>query len=295
MPSRLLPGRAASAPFTKRVAVAVWMCLAGLTLVRAAAATPDWTCNGIERFLRTATVGRLRSLPVGVTIPSRATLDDGTVRHEAAIQTVDISATRYETFSGTELNFRDSWKFNVAGYELAKLLGLNMVPPYVERTINARSASVSWWIPNATMERDRLERKLRPPDLTRWNREMYAVRVFHELIGDRDFNATNVLIAPDWRIWMIDFTRAFRRFRTLHRPEDLVQIDRTLLRRLRELDRDVVREALSPLLMSAELDALLERRAALVGFFDAEIGKRGETAVLYDFARVHEPCGTGLD
>ena len=40
---------------------------------------------------------------------------------------------------GTELNFRDTWKFNVAGYELAKMLQLNMVPPYVERRYQRRA------------------------------------------------------------------------------------------------------------------------------------------------------------
>jgi hypothetical protein len=34
----------------------------------------------------------------------------------------------YQTAMGTELNFRDTWKFNVAGYKLDRLLGMNMVP-----------------------------------------------------------------------------------------------------------------------------------------------------------------------
>ena len=43
---------------------------------------------------------------------------------------------------GLELNFRDSWKYNVAGYELAKILELNMVPPYVERKLGGQQASL---------------------------------------------------------------------------------------------------------------------------------------------------------
>ena len=36
--------------------------------------------------------------------------------------------------SGTELNFVDSYKYNIAAYQLAELLGLDdMVPVYVER------------------------------------------------------------------------------------------------------------------------------------------------------------------
>ena len=83
--------------------------------------------------MKTAKIGRPRDIPVGVTTPQRATLDGGSLRHDAAIQTADVHQPTYTTMRGTELNFRDTWKFNVAGYELAKMLQLNMVPPYVER------------------------------------------------------------------------------------------------------------------------------------------------------------------
>ena len=271
------------------------LCLTWRTPAFLIAASPAWTCAEMDAFLRTARIGRLRGLTVGVTLPSRATLDDGTRQHDAAIQTIDIAASVYETAVRTELNFRDTWKFNVAGYELAKQLGLNMVPPYVERRVAGKDAAVSWWVPDTMMERDRLERKIQPPDDTAWNGQIHATRAFHELMGDRDFNATNLLITPEWRVWMIDFTRAFRRVRGLEKAESLVRIDRTLLFRLRTLDADAVRRGLSRWLLAVELDALLARRARLVSHFDGEIARRGEAAVLYDFPRIHEPCGTGLE
>ena len=40
------------------------------------------------------------------------------------IQITDVRAASYTTPRGTELSFRDSWKFNVAGYELARMLEL---------------------------------------------------------------------------------------------------------------------------------------------------------------------------
>ena len=39
---------------------------------------------------------------------------------------------------------------------------------------------------------------------------MYKVRVFDVLVYDTDANLTNVLIGEDWKIWRVDFTRAFR-------------------------------------------------------------------------------------
>ena len=49
--------------------------------------------------------------------------------------------------------------------------------------------------------------------------QLYAARIFHQLIADTDFNMTNLLITKDWRIWMIDFTRAFRLTKTINDPK----------------------------------------------------------------------------
>jgi hypothetical protein len=248
----------------------------------------------MEQFLRTASIVSQREIPVGITVPTRATLDDGARRHDASIQVTEVRKPVMEMSRSTELNFRDSWQFNVAGYELAKMLELNMVPPYVERKVNGRSASVSWWIDDAMMERDRVRKKLQSPDQGSWTTEMYAARVFQQLIHDTDPNQTNLLITKDWRIWMIDFSRAFRLSKTLRNPKVLVRIDRRLLAGLRGLTRDALRERVGRWLGNAEIDALLARRDRIVGHFDEAVARWGESPILYDLARTAEPCGTGL-
>ena len=40
-------------------------------------------CAEMEAFLMTAKVGAQRDLPVGITVPKRATLTDGTRTHDA--------------------------------------------------------------------------------------------------------------------------------------------------------------------------------------------------------------------
>jgi hypothetical protein len=254
-----------------------------------------YSCAQMETFLKKAKVVRQRDIPVGVTVPIRATLDDGTLRHDAAVQTVDVQANSFETQRGTELNFRDTWMFNVAGYELAKLLELNIVPPYVERAVNGRRASVSWWVNDAIMERDRLQKKISPPDVDKWNQEMHAIRMFRELIGDADFNATNTLITKDWRVWIIDFSRAFRRSKTLQYPDEVTRTDKKLLTGLRSLSRDVLRQRLGRWLTAAEIDPLLVRRDLIVKSLDTHLAAKGPDAVLYDLPRASEPCGAGLD
>jgi len=125
----------------------------------------------------------------------------------------------------TELNFVDSYKYDLAAYALAELLGLDdMVPVYVERKWQGNSGALSWWIPVMMNEKERVNIKLAVPDPDAWNNQMYKIRVFDELIYDTDPNLTNVLIGRDWKIWRIDFSRAFRLYRDLQNPKNLVPL-----------------------------------------------------------------------
>lgn len=276
-------------------AVAVIMLSSPAVLAQTISEPPrTLSCSDIETFLKTAKVGRPREIPIGVTVPLRATLDNGTLRHDAAIQTADIREASYTTARGTELNFRDTWKFNVAGYELAKMLELNMVPPYVERRVNGGPASFSWWVNDTMMEQDRVQRKLTPPDVGNWNDQMQAGRLFRELIGDSDFNMTNTLITKDWRVWLIDFSRAFRLAKTLQFPEEVTRVDRKLLTNLRALTRETLQAKLNAWVSKGEMDAVISRRDVIIAILDKQIATKGEAAILYDFPRMKESCGTGL-
>ncbi|HYM10450.1 MAG TPA: hypothetical protein VEU62_06950 [Bryobacterales bacterium] len=254
------------------------------------------TCADIEEFLRSGKIVAQHDIPKGVTLPHRLTLEYNGATHDAAVQTVNISKAQFQTIHGTELNFKDYWAYNVAGYELAKILGFNMVPPYVERKVGGQSAAVSWWVPTMMMESERFEKKLPVPQeqMDSWNKQMYAVRVWHELLYDTDPNLTNLLITKDWQLWVIDFTRAFRLYKNLRQPKDLVQCDRRLLAKIRAIDKDELKEKLSRWLTKSEIDALAARAVKITEFFDKEVAAKGEGAVLYDFPRTEQACGTGL-
>jgi hypothetical protein len=254
------------------------------------------TCAEIEEFLRSGKIVSQKNIPKGITLPKRATLEYNGATHDAAVQTVDISKLQNQTASGTELNFRDSWKYNVAGYELAKILELNMVPPYVERKVDGQSASLSWWVDFFMMEYDRYEKKIPVPEqeMDSWNKQMYGVRVWHELIYDTDPNLTNLLITKDWQLWIIDFTRAFRLQKDVRQRKNLVQCDRRLLAKLRTLDKNELKDKLSRWLTKSEIDGVAVRAGKITEFFDKEAAAKGEGAVLYDFSRSQQACGTGL-
>ena len=169
-----------------------------------------------------------------------------------------------------------------------------MVPPYVERKVDGQPASLSWWINDSMMERDRDRKKIIAPDIPAWNKQSSAAAVFHELIHDTDANKSNVLITPDWRIWLIDFSRAFRTAKYLVYPKTLVMCDRKLLANLRGLTESVLRQKLGRWLTTPEIEGVLARRDVIVRFFDKEVAEKGEAAVLYDLPQTSEACGAGL-
>ncbi len=249
------------------------------------AALPSLTRAEMEEFLLRAKVIVRRDLSMGITNSQRATLDDGKLKHDAHIQTVDIKKPSFQTALGTEMNFRDCYKFNVAAYELDKLLDLNMVPVSVERKVG-NMAAVTWWVDDfLMMELERKKKKIEPPNQHSWNQQMYVCRVFDQLIYNTDRNLGNLLITKDWKVWMIDHTRAFRLMRDLRSLKDLVQCDRRLLAKLRELNKDVLKKQLDLYLTPLEIEGLVARRDKIVKFFDEQIAQKGEAAVLFDLER----------
>jgi hypothetical protein len=232
----------------------------------------------METFLRQARVVRIRSVSKGITGTVRATLTDGALTHDASIQTIDESRKEFQTDRGVELNFRDTWRFNVAAYLLDKLLDLQMTPATVERSYGGRDASFTWWVDDVLMdEGERLRQRVRPPDLRSWADQMWVVRVFDQLVYNTDRNVGNLLIDRAWRLWMIDHTRAFRWHRALRSPENLVRCDRDLLERLRRLDEATLERELGRYLGPMEIKGILARRDLIVAHFD-----RAGPATLYD-------------
>jgi hypothetical protein len=259
--------------------------LLGLWAPDAFAATdprePDWSTisdEAKEEFLRKATVINRRPINVGVTGTDRVTLSDGKWTHDAHFQKIDETKAVFQGTMGNELNFRDCYKFNIAAYHVDRMIGLGMVPVSVMRRIAGHEGALTWWLDGIKMmERERHQRKLQAPDPDHWNRQMYQVRIFNELIYNTDANLTNLLICHDWKIWLVDFSRAFRRHETLRTPANLGCIDPDIFARLKKLDPGEVQARLKPYLINSEIKGLLARRDKIIQFFDDRLAKAGES------------------
>ena len=247
-----------------------------------ATSTPQLSTAEMETFLQKARIMDKRDAGAGVTGSLRVTLSDGKLTHDAHVQFVDITKPVFEAGQHTELNFKDSYRFNIAGYRLAQLLEINTVPMSVERNIDGKAAAVTWWVDDVKMnEKDRLTKKTMGPDPLRTSNQIQLMHIWDELIQNRDRNMGNILWTGDWTMWMIDHTRAFRLGKDLQTPASLNRVERSLFEKMRALDRQAFTASVGKTLTKDEIEALFVRRDKIVQLFDEKIKSLGEDKVLF--------------
>lgn len=253
----------------------------------AVVARPVLTPAQMEDFLLNAPISNLRGVDKGVTNSKRATLSDGRITHDAHIQTVDISKTVFQPDRGpTELNFKDTYRYNIAGYRLAVLLGLDNVPMSVERRVEGTPAAVTWWVDDVLMDEGQRRKKEPAGGLSsRRAGQIHIMRVVDALIANTDRNAGNLLWTTDGEMWLIDHTRAFRLDKKLKNPKLLERCERGLLEKMRGLTAETLTRDMGNSLNKFEIEALLARRDEIVTLFEGMMVKRGEGAILYTQAR----------
>jgi hypothetical protein len=263
-------------------ALAIAIAVIGVRLVMAADDSA-LSKEQIKQFLLNARIVGSEESTKGVTHPFRLTLSDGTLTHDASFQNVDEHKKEVRLASGQiESNFVDSYKYNLAAYILAELIGFDdMMPVYVERSWKGTTGSLSWWLPVMMDDQERYLRNIEPPNPDEWNRQIYKLRVFNLLVSDTDPNLTNILIDKDWKIWRIDFTRAFRVQKDPQIPKDLQRCDRRFFERLKVLDVNELAARTKKYLTESEVQAVMVRRDKIVAHFQKLIAEKGEETVLY--------------
>lgn len=230
---------------------------------------PPWPdAVRLEAFLRQArVVGRVK-IGAGITESVRLTLEQAEKRRDAIFKKVDSP--------------HDSWRYEVAAYELDKLLGLGMVPPTVERRIKGRRGCLQLWVEGVTL------RHLRDPvpAIDSWRQQVSRMWLFDDLAANTDRHLNNALVSPDYRLVLIDNSRSFRPLPTLlhdlnaagnatraqfwrvaydsETTDFPVTLQPWLIERLRSLTRPQIKAALGRYIESYGRRLLLERRDALL-------------------------------
>ena len=219
----------------------------------------------IETFLAKARIVSTRAIGKGVTGALRATLTDGTLTHDAQIQTIDEFKDVYRTRTQEERNFRDSWRFNVAAYRIDRLLDLGLVPVSVQRRYGIADAAFTWWLDDVLMDEEgRRKGGAMAPDVAAWEAQMRTIRFFDQLIDNVDRNQGNILITRSWKLWAIDHTRAFRHSKSPRQPEHVVVMTPALVEKMKALDFATLKREIGRYLADADIRNLLARRDAML-------------------------------
>lgn len=236
----------------------------------------------MEEFLRTARIASRKRVGKGITNPLKVVLEKEDLRMHAIFRDVheDRPVKRLNDGS-TKYFFRDDAIYESAAYELSKLLGLTSVPPTVPRTIQRKKGTLQAWLEEVLTIRDLDKKNIQPPNSWRWHMQWQIIHIFENLVYNEDRNQGNVLIDSRWKLWMIDHTRAFRRWKKLPYPKKIKYCERNLWEKLQKLDEATVRERLKDFLNPFEINGLLERRRQLVEHIQKLIAEHGEGGVLF--------------
>ena len=214
----------------------------------------------LEAYLRTAKVEKVADIPVGVTRPQRAYLASGG----------PVSSFAWKPIRpGVKDGYFESYKSEIAAYELDKLLGLNMVPVVVERRVNNDLGAAVMWIEGVRS----WESVLPLPKPATWGFQLARMKMFDDLISNSDRNKGNLLVDADWHVFLIDHSRAF--VTDLKLPQELQNVDRKLWDRMLALDEAGLKTTMGAWLDGRQIQSLIRRRDAMKKKIDTLVAKSG--------------------
>ena len=230
-------------------------------------------------FLRIGRVTVLGKVGEGITGARKVLVQKDGLRVHAIFR--DVRVAQLSGSGQNPMRLRDDCIFECAAYELNRLLGLDLVPPVVERKVLGTLGTLQVWIEGAETEKRRKKRGSPARDKVSLARQGQIILIFDNLIFNDDRNSGNILHGPDGKVWMIDHTRSFRTDEELPYPGGVESCETTLWRRLRSLKLSELRKTLRPYLRPAEVQALIERKRKLVELLQDIIDQKGEEVALF--------------
>ena len=239
-----------------------------------------------EAFLKTAEIIKHADIPQGVTKPIRLYLKKGDTDASGA----------WKNPKGIQGGFLEGWEYEIAAYQMDKLLELNMVPPTVEREFEGKKGSLQLWVEAEFSLLDIMEEKIPMPSsgpaFDNIQKTKYLTRAFDSLIANEDRTQQNIFYTKDWRVILIDHSRSFRSSKKFNKQlmfgrngimgnKPFRQLPRAFVEKIKTLDFDAIKEAVGPYLKDEEIKAILTRKELILAETDEMIKEKGEENVLY--------------
>lgn len=223
----------------------------------------------LEQILRHGHVESMEEIGTGITNPYRVV-----VHHEG-------STVRgvFKPLERRQHGEKESWGAEIAAYRLSRALGLDMVPPTVERRIGRRIGSLQLWIENVQPYKNIMKEGAVAE--SRWPLQIARMRFFDFLIDNPDRNAGNFLIDAELgHVYLIDHSRSMNfggrgRNREASPPFFL---DRYLADRLVDLTDGDLEALLGDVLARREVRGVIRLRDQMLEHVEGVDLKLGEQA-----------------
>jgi len=222
--------------------------------------------------------------PEAVTEPWVLTLEKDGVKRRAL----------WKDALGRQKGFLENWKWEIAAFRIDKLLGLEMVPPTIEKRFREERGSCQLWIENSMTLEEKERKEIKTPSfkIFYWNRALYKQRTWDNLIANDDRHQGQFLITSDFRILLCDHSRSFRtekkQTETLifdenykEGPRLMKELPRSLYQNIKSLTFDKIKDAVEDYLTDKEIEAVLKRKDLIVDWIEKRIEEVGEDKVLY--------------
>lgn len=273
----------------KAIILSAFITILGFSVQSIAQFTPEELAEREkwEQFLMDAEVVSQEQMQTreAVTSPWKIMLEKDGVRKQAL----------WKNAQGRMRGFMESWRWEIAAYRLDKYLGLNMVPPTVEKRFRGDLGSCQLWIDTMMSLKEKYENDVKTPSykVFPWNRALYLQRAFDNLIANEDRHQNQYLITKDWHMILIDHSRSFRttkKFTTRLIYDEkykegsriMKELPRAFVEKLKAMNYEVIQEAVGEYLTDKEIEAVLARRDLIIEWINNRIKEVGEDNVLYD-------------
>src|SRR5262245_34044819 len=220
----------------------------------------------IEEQLRSANIASMEDIGTGVTRPRRAYLTPNE----------PVASLVWKVLPpGRRNGYWESYKSEIAAYQLDRLLNMQMVPPAVERRIGDDTGAAVMWLSGMKSVKE-LGGKV--PSGAVWGKPIRQMLMFDNLIRNIDRNAGNILIGQPGDLILIDHSRAFTTDRKLQNKME--RVDAELWERMQTLTRENLSGALGRWLDDAAIMAILQRRDVMVAEVNKLIAKTNRSLVV---------------
>ncbi|MFC2170163.1 hypothetical protein ACFLRM_06350 [Acidobacteriota bacterium] len=228
----------------------------------------------IETYLRSAEVTSInKELEAGRTEPWVIGLYDGKTERKGFFKYLD--RTRPSIFP-------DSYKYEIAAYEINKLLDIKIVPPVVEREIEGINGALQLFLENFIKESERKRRNLIPKNPVAFSNRLEEIGVFEILVNCQRIDLDDILISSeDWEVFRVDFSQAFSTSSEMISGSEISRCSRKLYHNLHKLEYSNVESRLKSYLTDQQIKALLKRKNVILENINQLIKIKGEEAILF--------------